>query len=93
SSGGAVANAKIDMKPNYQVPFSEAIRKQAQIATAAVGMITEAKQAAEIIANEKADIVLLAREMLRDPYWAIHAGIELGEKDRVRIPVQYGRAL
>jgi 2,4-dienoyl-CoA reductase-like NADH-dependent reductase (Old Yellow Enzyme family) len=93
SSGGASPNAKIEMKPGYQVPFSEAIKSKTQIATAAVGMITEAKQADEIIRSEKADIVLLAREMLRDPYWAIHAGLQLGQRDHVRIPVQYGRAL
>ena len=71
----------IPVKPGgYQVPFAEAIRKGAGIATAAVGMITEAAQAEEIIASGKADVVLLAREMLRDPYWPLHAAAKLGDE-------------
>ena len=90
SSGGQVPNAKIPLGPGYQVPFAARIRKEAGIATAAVGMITEAKQANEIIANGEADIVLLAREMLRDPYWPLHAAAALGET--ASWPVQYLRA-
>jgi 2,4-dienoyl-CoA reductase-like NADH-dependent reductase (Old Yellow Enzyme family) len=90
SSGGAVTTAKIPTTPGYQVPFAEAIRKQVNVATAAVGLITEAQQAADIISSEKADVVLLAREMLRDPYWAIHAAGRLGAK--VHVSQQYGRA-
>ena len=78
SSGGNIATQKIPVGPGYQVPFAERIRREAGIATGAVGMITEAKQAEAIIAEGKADIVLLAREMLRDPYWAVHAAKELG---------------
>jgi 2,4-dienoyl-CoA reductase-like NADH-dependent reductase (Old Yellow Enzyme family) len=92
SSGGNVASAKIPTTPGYQVPFAGAIRKQANVATAAVGLITEAKQADEIIQSGKADVVLLAREMLRDPYWAYHAAVILGQKEKMRVPQQYGRA-
>ena len=74
---------------SWQVPFSEAIRQQAEIATAAVGSITQAMQADEIIRNNRADIVLLAREMLRDPYWPYHAAQELHKKDVATLPVQY----
>ncbi|HEX3356337.1 MAG TPA: NADH:flavin oxidoreductase/NADH oxidase [Tepidisphaeraceae bacterium] len=92
SSGGLSPNQKIELRPGYQVPFADAIRAQAGIATAAVGLITEARQADEIIRAGQADMVLLAREMLRDPYWAIHAAKELGKLDSVKVPVQYGRA-
>lgn len=90
SSGGLVPYAKIEVGPGYQVPFAEAIRRDVNIATGAVGMITEAKQAGKIIASGQADVVLLAREMLRDPYWPIHAANELG--DEIDWPIQYGRA-
>lgn len=73
----------------WQVPFSEAIRQQAGIATAAVGFITQAMQADEIIRNNRADIVLLAREMLRDPYWPYRAAQELHQKETATLPVQY----
>lgn len=92
SSGGIIPNVKIPVAPSYQVPFAEAIRTQATIATAAVGMITEPKQADEIIRSGQADIVLLAREMLRNPYWALHAARELGHQDTAKIAVQYERA-
>ncbi len=78
SSGGNIATAKIPVGPGYQVPFAERIRREAGIATGAVGMITDAKQAEAIIREGKADVVLLAREMLRDPYWTVHAAKELG---------------
>lgn len=90
SSGGAVPGVKIPVAPGYQVPFSEAIRKEAGIATGAVGLITEPAQAQEIIASGQADIVLLARELLRDPYWPLHAAAALGVD--VQWPVQYERA-
>jgi len=90
SSGGQVPNAKIPVGPGFQVPFSARIRKEAGISTAAVGMITEPKQADDIVANGEADIVLLAREMLRDPYWPMHAAAALGET--ASWPVQYLRA-
>lgn len=90
SSGGQVANAKIPVGPGFQVPFAERIRKEAEIPTAAVGLITDPLQANGIIASGQADIVLLAREMLRDPYFPLHAAAELGET--ASWPVQYLRA-
>ncbi|CAN5390537.1 NADH:flavin oxidoreductase/NADH oxidase [soil metagenome] len=93
SSGGNVPSAKIAVGPGYQVPFAKAIRQQAEIPTAAVGMITEPKQAEAIIASGEADMVLLAREMLRDPYWPIHAARALGADVKGLAPIQYGRAL
>lgn len=90
SSGGLVAHAKIPVAPGYQVPFAARIRREAGIATAAVGLITEPAQADAIVANGEADLVLLARQMLRDPYWPIHAAAALGEQ--TSWPVQYLRA-
>ena len=90
SSGGQVPNATIPVGPGFQVQFAERIRREAGIATAAVGLITEAAQANEIVAEGKADLVLLAREMLRDPYWAVHAAAALGEA--ASWPKQYLRA-
>jgi 2,4-dienoyl-CoA reductase-like NADH-dependent reductase (Old Yellow Enzyme family) len=89
SSGGNVYNAKIPFSPGYQVPFSEAVRKTG-ILTGAVGYITNARQADTIIQEEKADLVLLARELLRNPYFPLFAARELGEE--VKWPVQYLRA-
>ncbi len=90
SSGGQVPHAKIPVAPGFQVPFAERIRKEAGIPTAAVGLITEPGQADEIIAKGQADIVLLARQLLRDPYWPLHAAEALGES--ASWPVQYLRA-
>ncbi len=90
SSGGQVPNAKIPVGPGFQVPFAARIRSEAGIPTAAVGMITQPQQANDIVANGEADIVLLAREMLRDPYWPLHAAAPLGET--ASWPVQYLRA-
>jgi 2,4-dienoyl-CoA reductase-like NADH-dependent reductase (Old Yellow Enzyme family) len=90
SSGGAVNYAKIEVGPGYQVPFAERIRREAGIATGAVGMITEAHQADAILSEGKADLVLLARELLRDPYWPLRAAGELGVE--VEWPAQYRRA-
>ncbi len=92
SSGGAVPQAKISVGPDYQVPFAEQIRREAGIATAAVGLITAPKQADEIIRTGKADLVLLAREFLRDAYWPAHAAKVLGHAGVVPPPVQYARA-
>jgi len=91
SSGGAVAYAKMQVGPGYQVAFADAVRNRGGIATAAVGMITEAHQAEAIVASGQADLVLLAREFLRSPYWPIHAARALGVEPR--IPNQYLRAL
>jgi 2,4-dienoyl-CoA reductase-like NADH-dependent reductase (Old Yellow Enzyme family) len=90
SSGGLVPGAQIPVEAGFQVPFAQAIRQKAAIATGAVGLITEAKQAEQIIAEEKADVVFLARQMLRDPYWPLHAAAELGVD--VPWPKQYERA-
>jgi 2,4-dienoyl-CoA reductase-like NADH-dependent reductase (Old Yellow Enzyme family) len=90
SSGGGAAQASIPLGAGYQVPISEAVRKGADILTAAVGLITAPAQADEIIRNERADIVLLGREMLRDPYWALHAAQTL--KQPLPVPAQYSRA-
>ena len=90
SSGGLVPDAKIALGPGYQVPFAEAVKRQANIPTAAVGLITSAQQAEEIIATGKADVILLAREMLRNPYWPMQAARELGVD--MPWPPQYERA-
>lgn len=90
SSGGMVPHAKMAIGPGYQTPFATMIRQQAGIATAAVGMVTSAVQAEQIIATELADAVFLAREMLRDPYWPLHAARQLGVD--VPWPQQYERA-
>jgi len=91
STGGNVPHAKIPLGPGYQAPFAERIKKEAGILTAAVGMITAPEQADQIVRNGGADLVLLARELLRDPYWPLHAAQRLGQK--VSPPVQYGSAL
>jgi 2,4-dienoyl-CoA reductase-like NADH-dependent reductase (Old Yellow Enzyme family) len=90
SSGGAVPGAKIEIGPGYQVPFARAIRAEAGVATGAVGLITDAHQAEEIIRSGSADAVLLARELLRDAYWPLHAAHTLGVD--VPWPDQYQRA-
>jgi 2,4-dienoyl-CoA reductase-like NADH-dependent reductase (Old Yellow Enzyme family) len=74
------------------VPFAERIRHEAAIATAAVGLITEARHADEIIQSGRADLVFLARELLRDPNWPLHAARELGRVEAIKPPVQYTRA-
>ena len=90
SSGGNVSHANIPVAPGYQVAFAERIRRDAKIPTAAVGLITTSAQADEIVRSGRADCVLLAREMLRDPYWPLRAARELGH--HVAWPPQYVRA-
>jgi 2,4-dienoyl-CoA reductase-like NADH-dependent reductase (Old Yellow Enzyme family) len=90
SSGGLVPYAKIELGPGYQVPFAERVRREAEILTGAVGLITDAAEADAIIRNGQADMVLLARELLRQPYWPLHAAKELGVE--FEPPIQYGRA-
>ena len=90
SSGGLAMHQKIAIGPGYQAPFAERIRREAGIATGAVGLITDAKQADEIVREGKADCVLLARAMLRDPYFPLHAAQELGVP--LPWPVPYLRA-
>jgi 2,4-dienoyl-CoA reductase-like NADH-dependent reductase (Old Yellow Enzyme family) len=91
SSGALVPTARIPVGKNYQVPFARQIRAEAQIMTGAVGMITEARQANEIVTGGDADLVLLARELLREPYWALKAQHELGEDPSW--PISYGYAV
>jgi 2,4-dienoyl-CoA reductase-like NADH-dependent reductase (Old Yellow Enzyme family) len=90
SSGGSVPSARMPIGPGYQTPFAERIRRETGVATGAVGMITSPAQADHIIRTGQADLVLLARELLRDPYWPLRAARELGQK--VSWPVQYLRA-
>ena len=90
SSGGTVPDARVPLAPGYQVPFAAAIRERAGTPTGAVGLLTEPAQADAVVAEGKADIVLLARQMLRDPYWPLHAAVALG--DEAPWPVQYLRA-
>ena len=90
SSGGASPLQQIPLAPGYQVPFAERIRREAGIPTAAVGLIVTPQQAHEIVVSGKADVVLLAREFLRDPYFPLHAAQALGAA--CEPPVQYGRA-
>lgn len=90
SSGGNVAHAKIPLGPGYQVPFAERVRRDAGIMTGAVGLITEPAQAEAILQHGHADLIVIARQMLRDPYWPLHAAQALGDKPAV--PVQYLRA-
>ena len=85
-----MANARIPAAPGYNVPFAERIRREAGVLTGAVGLITQASQADQIISGGQADAVLLAREMLRDPYFPMRAARELGEA--VPWPAQYLRA-
>ncbi len=92
SSGGNVADASIPVGPGYQVDFARRVREEAGVASGAVGMLTEPKQAEEVIASGSADVVLLARAMLRDPHWALRAAHELGVTEGVRWPQQYLRA-
>jgi len=90
SSGGVVSYAKIPAKPNYQVPFAEAVRKSG-ILTGAVGVIVSPEQAEAILNNNQADLIFMARELLRDPYFPLRAARELGY-DEMLWPVQYERA-
>lgn len=90
SSGGLVPHAKIPVGPGFQTPFAARIRAEAAVPTAAVGMITDPHQANAIVAEGQADLVFLAREMLRDPYWPLHAAAVLGESSSW--PVQYLRS-
>jgi 2,4-dienoyl-CoA reductase-like NADH-dependent reductase (Old Yellow Enzyme family) len=90
SSGGNVPHAKVPLGPGYQVPFAERVRRETGIMTGAVGLIIEPGQAADIVHHGRADVVLLARQLLRDPYWPLHAAKALGEP--VSPPAPYLRA-
>jgi 2,4-dienoyl-CoA reductase-like NADH-dependent reductase (Old Yellow Enzyme family) len=90
SSGGNIPNVKIPLFAGYQIPLSAQVKKEAQVLTGTVGLITTAQQAESILQNEQADIVLLARELLRNPYFPLHAARSVNFD--VKWPVQYGRA-
>jgi 2,4-dienoyl-CoA reductase-like NADH-dependent reductase (Old Yellow Enzyme family) len=92
SSGGLAPGAEIPLAPGYQVPFAERIRHEAGIATGAVGLITEPAQADAIIRAGRADLVLLARQLLREPSWPLRAAHELGGVAAELWPRQYLRA-
>jgi 2,4-dienoyl-CoA reductase-like NADH-dependent reductase (Old Yellow Enzyme family) len=90
SSGGNSPDQQIVLGPGYQVPFAAQVRRDAGVATGAVGLLTQPEQAEQVLADGSADVVLLARELLRDPHWPLHAAAALG--DDVAWPVQYDRA-
>ncbi|HVH27390.1 MAG TPA: NADH:flavin oxidoreductase/NADH oxidase [Vicinamibacterales bacterium] len=90
SSGGNAPHAKIPVGAGYQTPFAERIRREAGIMTGAVGLITSSVQAEQIVGTGQADVVIMAREFLRDPYWPLRAARELGQS--IAWPVQYLRA-
>lgn len=90
SSGGLVPNVKIPIGPGYQVTFAERIKKETRILTGAVGLITEVEQAENILSKGQADLIILARASLRDPYFALHAAKSFGED--IKWPSQYERA-
>jgi 2,4-dienoyl-CoA reductase-like NADH-dependent reductase (Old Yellow Enzyme family) len=90
SSGGTVPGVAIPLGPGYQTPFAERIRRETGILTGAVGMITAAEQADTILRTGQADLIVLARELLRDPYWPLHAAPKLLTK--AQPPPQYRRA-
>jgi NADPH2 dehydrogenase len=89
-SSGAVVPATIKLYPGYQVPYAEQIRREAGIATGAVGLITEAEQADRIVEQGQADLIFLGRELLRNPYWPLHAAAQL--QATVEPPTAYKRA-
>lgn len=90
STGGNIPGVKIPLTPGYQVPFAEQIKKVAGVKTGAVGLITDPHKAEEILQKGQADAIFLARELLRDPYWPLHAAKKLGVE--VPWPLQYERA-
>ncbi len=92
SSGGLDARQHISPGPGYQVPFAERIRRDAKVATGAVGLITTAEQSEQILVKEQADLIVIAREFLRDPYFPLHAAVALGAPDAAHWPIQYVRA-
>ena len=98
SSGGVVPGVTIPVGPGYQVPLAEQLRRDGGIATGAAGLITDGSQADAIVRAEQADLVFMARELLRDPYWPLHAARKLGceipwppQYERARQPAEHGR--
>lgn len=92
STGGVVGGAVIPVGAGYQVQFAEQVKREAGILTSAVGMITDAMQADQIIRSGQADMILLGRELLRDPYWPVHAAKTVHKKELLIPPLQYARA-
>src|SRR5690606_21205355 len=92
SSGGISPHANVPTGAGYQTPFAETVRREAGIPTAAVGLITEPMQADQIVRNGHADLVLIGRESLRDPYWPVRAAITLHGNADALVPPQYRRA-
>ena len=90
SSGGAIIDAKIPNEVNYQIDLAEQVKKQTGILTAAVGRITQAQQAEQLLEDQKADVCFLGRQMLRDPHWPLRAAHELGAKIRWSNPLRAG---
>ena len=90
SSGGNIGNVKIPLVAGYQVPLAAKVKKEASVLTGAVGLITTAQQAESILQNEQADIIFLAREFLRNPYFPLHAARSVNFD--IKWPVQYERA-
>lgn len=90
SGGGVVLDAKVPVGPGYQVPFSERVKRETDITTGAVGLITDAQQAEDIVASGKADFISLARALLFNPRWPQHAAVALGAE--AFYPPQYERA-
>jgi 2,4-dienoyl-CoA reductase-like NADH-dependent reductase (Old Yellow Enzyme family) len=91
SSGGLVASAKVVVGPGYQVPFAQAVRAQAGVQASAVGLITTAEQADELVRSGAVDAVMLGRELLRDPHFPLRAAHQLGVQN-APWPAQYARA-
>lgn len=89
ASSGGLLPAPIESFPGYQVPFAEIIRREAKVATGAVGLITSPTQAEDIVHNDRADLVFLGRELLRDPYWPYRAAVEL--ESPIETPASYRR--
>ena len=93
SSGGAVQDASVPVGPGYQVRFAERVRREAGIASGAVGAIVDPHQADRVVQEGRADLVLLGKALLRDPHWALRAAETLGEGAKHRWPVAYGWAV
>ncbi|MET0284913.1 MAG: oxidoreductase, partial [Polyangiales bacterium] len=90
SSGGSSATARPPLEPGYQVPFARAVKRDAKVASAAVGLITQPQQADEIVRSGAADLVLLGRVLLREPAWPLAAAKALGQP--IPVPPAYARA-
>jgi 2,4-dienoyl-CoA reductase-like NADH-dependent reductase (Old Yellow Enzyme family) len=93
SSGGIALTARIPVEPNYQVAFAEQVRREARVPTGAVGLITTPQQAEAILQDGQADLIFIAREFLRDPYFGLHAARALGVLEAVPLPPPYWRSI